>query len=854
MIAACRNPRVGYDNDHRTTFKSQVAKLSGGICIENLDSAKIDLCDCDCSSLVTLCFQCATGVDLGNDTYTSNLESKITATGLCTKIKDFSDNTKQFGEGLQVGDICLWRGPSGGHTAVVVNLNGDVSVSYNQDNISWISGITNVVIPDYETQYIYGQTKQQTIKNTKGVFRIYAKNKLGELKEINKVVAVGADRVPRYIYGFTKVPFSFSMIGDSRTVQLGSKLEGRNAADKNLLYGIIPDANIFAWWGCRLVELNSHFITRQQYTVSGVVTSADYNESNGLTAWFKNGTNDKAFYIENAKFSNGINSEQYERNASALVGKTLTFNGYAQVYDGAYSMSSFDEIFSPSSNYSYAEVSQIDGTIPSGSLSINEIIQIVNDKTKTYNKFNLTYQAKKLAKEAAQSELLSACFWFGINDIQIYKDAFLGRLAVNGQTTNQSRSMYIKSFVEEYNKLVSQYIFDSEFDNQSNNIYVTSIVSTSKLEKDYFEEQGQLVTDVNNLMSDWVDSIQTQWVHYNSGGTKKDCWLQYIELNIDSDGNIFPNAQDFVEDNDFVDNIHFTKRWFENWYLPRFDFSSFTGDVGELTEEDWSGGQEEEPFTGQPPADWPCDSRDINFYIREYPTRIYNWIRSRGYSSVFAIGIIANMGHESGFRPYIGGDYSAGQYEKSPGVYVSSRYRIYVGGYPATGDGWYDTSAYSDGKVYQSDGKCRWWRTFGPGATSASSFGFCQWHDTSWNFQTSQVPSDWRTNGIPRTQAQMSLGVPGGRGQNMKNYCLNLASHKATWSINPVGQLEYMMWELEHLFPSIWEKRYMTGNRDTAMKFAYDFCVIFESPPDKEVRGNQRATTAGNYWNALVGR
>ena len=157
--------------------------------------------------------------------------------------------------------------------------------------------------------------------------------------------------------------------------------------------------------------------------------------------------------------------------------------------------------------------------------------------------------------------------------------------------------MYIKSFVEEYAKLIDYYCYNSGFFSETNSVYITSIVSTSKQEKDYFDGQGQLITDVNNFIEKLVDSVQESWSQTQTDREKDSCWLKYVELNVDSDGNIFQNAQDFVEDKDFEDNIHFTKTWFENWYLPRFNFAQIqSGDIGEF--ESWGGSQEEEPFTG----------------------------------------------------------------------------------------------------------------------------------------------------------------------------------------------------------------------------------------------------------------
>jgi len=111
---------------------------------------------------------------------------------------------------------------------------------------------------------------------------------------------------------------------------------------------------------------------------------------------------------------------------------------------------------------------------------------------------------------------LSASFWFGINDVQIYKDAFLGNLAVSGQTQAQSRTFYIKSFVEEYIRLIDKYLSSCQrFNNSSNYIYIASIVSTSKNEKDYYDGQGLNITAINSQLNEWVQNVQLKWWKQN---------------------------------------------------------------------------------------------------------------------------------------------------------------------------------------------------------------------------------------------------------------------------------------------------------------------------------------------------
>jgi len=103
MIAACQNPYVGYDQYKRDTYRSKMGLY--GYSIDGLSKVNVP-CDCDCSSLVSLCFFCATGKDIGS-LRTYNLADGIRKTGLCTEITSFSSATRQTGLGLEIGDICI---------------------------------------------------------------------------------------------------------------------------------------------------------------------------------------------------------------------------------------------------------------------------------------------------------------------------------------------------------------------------------------------------------------------------------------------------------------------------------------------------------------------------------------------------------------------------------------------------------------------------------------------------------------------------------------------------------------------------------------------------------------------------
>lgn len=120
--------------------------------------------------------------------------------------------------------------------------------------------------------------------------------------------------------------------------------------------------------------------------------------------------------------------------------------------------------------------------------------------------------------------------------------------------------------------------------------------------------------------------------------------------------------------------------------MSAFGFSENPYDVGEGAEDVLA------DYSALAPKDWECSSRDITYYLQNYPRKILDWFVSQGYSAAFAIGIIANMRGESYFCPWICGDYSK-DYD------VSSKLWINVNGtsVPSAGTGsWFEPGGYSD--------------------------------------------------------------------------------------------------------------------------------------------------------------
>ena len=108
----CNNPNVGYDQLQRLTLHDELAKL-------NYDYNKlITQCECDCSSFMTVCAECA-GIQIkypsGNAPVTANMVKLFEATGEFEVIT-FGINKE---ENLLRGDILV--GAPNTHTVMILD-------------------------------------------------------------------------------------------------------------------------------------------------------------------------------------------------------------------------------------------------------------------------------------------------------------------------------------------------------------------------------------------------------------------------------------------------------------------------------------------------------------------------------------------------------------------------------------------------------------------------------------------------------------------------------------------------------------------------------------------------------------
>lgn len=143
---ACKNDKIGYDQNQRNTLRTQ-CNLVGF----NIDLIKTD-CECDCSSLMTVCAEAA-GIRVpyngSNAPTTSTMQKAFMSTGYfyCYTDKTYTASPNK----LKRGDILV---KPGSHTAMALddgneamkpetaskilnNYQFGIDVSENQKNINW---------------------------------------------------------------------------------------------------------------------------------------------------------------------------------------------------------------------------------------------------------------------------------------------------------------------------------------------------------------------------------------------------------------------------------------------------------------------------------------------------------------------------------------------------------------------------------------------------------------------------------------------------------------------------------------------------------------------------------------------
>ena len=117
-----------------------------------------------------------------------------------------------------------------------------------------------------------------------------------------------------------------------------------------------------------------------------------------------------------------------------------------------------------------------------------------------------------------------------------------------------------------YKELIFSYIDnhknkDDFTTNKINKIIIASICSTSKNYKYYYAKQTDLIDYLNTLLENWVIS---------EDGNTEDSWLQFVKL--------YDNASDSESQINFETETQFTKNWYVNDFMPKFNFAGFLGE------------------------------------------------------------------------------------------------------------------------------------------------------------------------------------------------------------------------------------------------------------------------------------
>ena len=181
----CANNHIGYDQSQRNTLKTQ-ARLCG------MDLSKITTdCECDCSSFMTVCAECA-GISIpysyNNAPTTSTMKTAFMNTGFFELLTDEKYlNSDKY---LKRGDIIV---AIGSHTVMVLNDGelADISQKVNmQQDVKAVDLSKYNIVTDYKIM-------SQQIKNViiRGGYRSYEKGILTEddlfKKHIENCIANG---------------------------------------------------------------------------------------------------------------------------------------------------------------------------------------------------------------------------------------------------------------------------------------------------------------------------------------------------------------------------------------------------------------------------------------------------------------------------------------------------------------------------------------------------------------------------------------------------------------------------------------------------------------------------------------
>ena len=124
----CANNFIGYDQSQRNTLKAQASKVG-------MDLSKVNVpCECDCSSFMTVCAECA-GVKIpyngSNAPTTSTMQNAFTSTGKFTLLVDSKYLTSD--KYVKRGDVLV---KPGSHTVMVLENGSEIKKNATTPTVS----------------------------------------------------------------------------------------------------------------------------------------------------------------------------------------------------------------------------------------------------------------------------------------------------------------------------------------------------------------------------------------------------------------------------------------------------------------------------------------------------------------------------------------------------------------------------------------------------------------------------------------------------------------------------------------------------------------------------------------------
>ena len=171
--SAVRNSYIGYDQADRESLYDQVKYCSFN------PTGAITPCNCDCSSLVTVCCNYA-GIPILRGTYTGNLKERCEAVGYFKIYK--SAKYTQCSTYLKDGDILLRVGH---HAAVVVSTTYHMirylKMGVSGEDVIYLQQLLNKYASGLKEDGVFGIHTDNALRKYQSMFRLASDGVMGPL-------------------------------------------------------------------------------------------------------------------------------------------------------------------------------------------------------------------------------------------------------------------------------------------------------------------------------------------------------------------------------------------------------------------------------------------------------------------------------------------------------------------------------------------------------------------------------------------------------------------------------------------------------------------------------------------------